>query len=229
MKFIVTAGPTREHIDPVRFLSNPSTGRMGFEIARSAIKAGCETVLIAGPVSLKTPLGARRIDVVSARDMLDAVLSELKSAEGTSAAIVMSAAVADWRPRETASRKLKKGEMSPVLQLERNPDILKTIEAKVAAGELDASRLARVGFAAETGDFEDEARRKCREKGLDAIVANDVSRPGCGFGTGTNMASMFFADGSRRDFAMMSKRALAGRIVRCAVSMARGKETQCQE
>ena len=210
MRFLVTAGPTREHIDPVRFLSNPSTGKMGFAVARAAARAGHEVVLVAGPVALKTPRGVRRVDVVSARDMLAAVLDELPGAD----ALVMTAAVADWRPAKAASRKLKKGEMKPVLELVRNPDILKTVKR-----DLGASRAEKVvvGFAAETGEPTAEAARKCREKGLDLVVANDVTAKGAGFGTDTNVASFVSPDGSVERLPLMSKDALAARIVKRAV------------
>ena len=126
MKFVVTAGPTREYLDPVRFLSNPSTGKMGFAVARAAAMRGHEVALVAGPVSLKTPKGVRRIDVTSARDMLAAVEREVsQQAPGT--VFVSTAAVADWRPAKCAARKLKKGQMSDILKLVRNPDILKTV------------------------------------------------------------------------------------------------------
>ena len=155
MKFVVTAGPTREHLDPVRFLSNPSTGKMGFAVARAAAMRGHEVALVAGPVSLKTPKGVRRIDVTSAREMLAAVEKELfansrdmvRYSNGRvgdaplpvgaalradrisqcSMVFVSTAAVADWRPAKCASRKLKKGQMSDTLKLVRNPDILKEI------------------------------------------------------------------------------------------------------
>ena len=116
--FIVTAGPTREYLDPVRFLSNPSTGRMGFAVARAARRAGHDVTLIAGPVALKTPKGVTRVDVVSARDMLAAVQRVLASSPaGRPVCLVMTAAVADWRPADCAARKLKKGEMSGTLKL----------------------------------------------------------------------------------------------------------------
>ena len=128
MKFVVTAGPTREYLDPVRFLSNPSTGKMGFAVARVAAMRGHEVVLVAGPVSLKTPKGVRRIDVTSARDMLAAVEEEMaKAKSGKPTIFVATAAVADWRPAKCAPRKLKKGQMSDTLKLVRNPDILKEI------------------------------------------------------------------------------------------------------
>ncbi len=212
MRFLVTAGPTREHIDPVRFLSNPSTGKMGFAVARAAAKAGHEVVLVSGPVALDTPRGVRRVDVVSARDMLAAVLDELPDAD----VLVMTAAVADWRPRRTAAKKLKKREMRPVIELARNPDILRTVRRRLGAAR--AGKVI-VGFAAETGEPTAEAARKCREKGLDLVVANDVTAKGAGFGTDTNVASFVTPDGSIERLPLMSKDALAARIVRRALAM----------
>ena len=211
MRFVVTAGPTREFIDPVRFLSNPSTGRMGFAVARAARAAGHEVTLIAGPVSLKTPPGVTRIDVVSARDMLNAVRTVIARAH----VLVMTAAVADWRPARRASRKLKKTEMSDTLHLVRNPDILKTIDRQLGGPRSRAAaRPIRIGFAAETGAPAAEAARKCREKGLDLVVGNDVSEPGSGFGTDTNRVTFVTPDGTVRRLPLMSKLAVARRIVR---------------
>ena len=206
MKIIVTAGPTREYLDPVRFLSNPSTGKMGFAIAAEAARRGHEVVLVAGPVALKTPDGVRRVDVTSARVMLAAVKGVLPAPaaeSGGGTVLVSTAAVADWRPAKCAAKKLKKGQMSGVLRLVRNPDILKSARAEV-----------KVGFAAETGDAVPEARRKCREKGLGMIVANDVTEKGAGFGTDTNRVVFLRADGTRESLPLMSKLAVAGRIVR---------------
>ena len=165
MTFIVTAGPTREYIDPVRFLSNPSTGRMGFAVARAAQCNGHYVVLVAGPVALKTPPGVERVDVVSARDMLAAVTTALRErASRGPVALVMTAAVADWRPARCAVRKLKKSQMSGVLKLVRNPDILKTLQREFSAGCLSAPHgIVRVGFAAETGAPAAEAARKKKE------------------------------------------------------------------
>ncbi len=211
MHFVVTAGPTREHLDPVRFLSNPSTGRMGFAVARAARAAGHDVTLVAGPVSLKTPKGVERVDVVSARDMLAAVKKAISKTKGR-AALVMTAAVADWRPAKTAARKLKKSQMEPVVRLVPNPDVLKTLDKTLT--RRDKARLVRVGFAAETGDPTAEAARKCREKGLDFVVANDVSRSDSGFGTSTNLVSFVFPDGTRQNLPLMSKDSVARRIVR---------------
>ena len=240
MKFVITAGPTREHLDPVRFLSNPSTGKMGFALAAEAARRGHEVTLVAGPVALKTPKGVRRVDVVSARDMLAAVEKELGVARGSresgssrdsrsssfsrnsrgsrassprapETVLVATAAVADWRPAKCAAKKLKKGEMSPTLKLVRNPDILKTVNRTVEQSNNRTIRL--VGFAAETNDVLAEAVRKCREKGLEFIVANDVTQRGCGFGTDTNQVTFVFPDGTLRRFPLMTKRMVARRII----------------
>lgn len=204
MKFVITAGPTREHLDPVRFLSNPSTGKMGFAVATAAASRGHEVTLIAGPVSLKTPKGVTRIDVVSAREMLEAVERERKDV------FVATAAVADWRPASTAMTKLKKRDMDGTLKLVRNPDILKSV-----------SGCVKVGFAAETNDVLAEASRKCREKSLAFIVANDVSEKGCGFGTDTNRVTFVFPNGEQRRLPLMTKRRIAGVIVREIERLAR--------
>ena len=218
MRFVVTAGPTREFIDPVRFLSNPSTGRMGFAVARAAREAGHEVVLIAGPVALKTPRGVRRVDVVSARDMLKAVRTVIARAD----VLVMTAAVADWRPARRAVRKLKKSEMSDTLKLVRNPDILKTINRQLHTGTTGILPVAliRIGFAAETGAPAAEAARKCREKGLDLVVGNDVTARGSGFGTTTNRVTFVTPDGRVQRLPLMSKLAVARRIVSFAESAA---------
>ena len=259
MKFVVTAGPTREHLDPVRFLSNPSTGKMGFAVARAAAMRGHEVALFAGPVSLKTPKGVRRIDVTSAREMLAAVEKELFSnsrdmardsggrvgdaplpigdsggrvgdaplpvgaalrADRTSQCsmvFVSTAAVADWRPAKCAARKLKKGQMSDTLKLVRNPDILKTVARRTkhqAPARIARASTIFVGFAAETNDVIAEARRKCREKNLDMIVANDVTEKGSGFGVDTNRVTFLRKDGSVERLPLMTKLAVARRIVR---------------
>ena len=232
MRIIVTAGPTREHLDPVRFLSNPSTGKMGFAIAAEAARRGHDVTLVAGPVSLKTPKGVERIDVVSAREMLAAVKSAItmsvpaptqRGRGGYDVVFISTAAVADWRPAKCAAKKLKKGEMSPTLRLVRNPDILKTLDRcrkqSKSAGQsnnpnnLNNRTIRLVGFAAETNDVLHEAARKCREKGLSFIVANDVSEKGCGFGTDTNRVTFVFPDGTLRKFPLMTKRMVARRIL----------------
>ena len=225
MKVVVTAGPTREHLDPVRFLSNPSTGKMGFAVAAEAARRGHDVTLIAGPVALKTPKGVKRIDVVSARDMLKATVDSLPVArqEGdlrSPVVFISTAAVADWRPAKCATSKLKKREMSGTLRLVRNPDILKTLRRLTRPG-LSPSLLLLVGFAAETDNVLAEAARKCREKGLSFIVANDVTEKGSGFGTDTNRVTFVFPDGTLRRHPLMSKRRVAASIVREIEGLAR--------
>ena len=199
---------------------------MGFAVARAARVAGHEVTLVAGPVSLKTPPGVRRIDVISARDMLAAVLAELGEPRSRAAArhttvLVMTAAVADWRPARCAKTKLKKGEMSDTLKLVRNPDILKTIDRQLGGPRSRAAaRLIRIGFAAETGAPAAEAARKCREKGLDLVVGNDVTAHGSGFGTTTNRVTFVTPDGLVRHLPLMSKLAVARRILAFAERMA---------
>lgn len=199
LHFVITAGPTREFLDPVRFLSNPSTGKMGFAVARAAVRAGHDVTLVAGPAALKTPRGVKRVDVVSAREMFAAV----KEAVTPGCVFVATAAVADWRPAVCAEKKLKKTEMSDVIKLVRNPDILKSVGGCV-----------KIGFAAETNDVLEEAQRKCREKNLAMIVANDITEKGAGFGSDTNRVVFVYPDGRKEPLKKMSKLAVAGRIVR---------------
>lgn len=202
MNLLVTAGPTREHLDPVRFLSNRSTGKMGFAIAQAAAERGHAVTLIAGPVSLPTPAGVARVDVTSALEMLDAVLRHLPQHD----ALVMCAAVADWRPKLASAAKLKKADMRPVLELEPNPDILKTVRP------LKATRLY-VGFAAETGDPLAEAQRKLAAKGLDLIVANDVTQPDAGFAVDTNRVTFVSATEPATALPLLSKLDVGREIV----------------
>ena len=199
---LITAGPTREPIDPVRFLSNRSSGRMGFAIAQAAAEAGHTVTLIAGPVELPTPPNVRRVDVVTAYDMLAAVQCELVQAD----VLIASAAVADWRPETCSPTKLKKSGMNGVLRLVPNPDILKTILPQKGNRRF-------IGFAAETGEPTAEAGRKLREKGLDLIVANDVTAPGAGFAVETNRVTLLYPDGRREALPLLSKLDLARRLI----------------
>lgn len=214
LRIVVTAGPTREHIDPVRFISNPSTGRMGFAVAAAAARRGHDVTLIAGPVSLPTPKGVKRVDVVSARDMLAAVQNEIEARNpgakncASPVFLVSTAAVADWRPKAMSATKLKKSQMTGVLELERNPDILKTVGG-----------CRKIGFAAETGDAVAEGRRKCREKGLELIVANDVTEEGAGFGVRTNRVAFITPDGGVTRLPLLSKAAIGTRIVKFCESL----------
>ena len=210
MNVLVTAGPTREPIDPVRFVSNRSTGKMGFAVAQAAAEAGHAVTLIAGPVTLDTPPGVRRVDVTTALEMLAAVERELPACD----AFVSAAAVADWRPETCSPTKLKKGEMDGVLRLVRNPDILKTILPR------KGTRVF-VGFAAETGEPTAEAGRKLHEKGLDLIVANDVTAPGAGFAVETNRVTLLFPDGRREALPLLRKTEVARRLVATFATLGR--------
>jgi phosphopantothenoylcysteine decarboxylase/phosphopantothenate--cysteine ligase len=201
MKILVTAGPTREALDPVRFLSNRSTGKMGYAVAAVAAAQGHEVHLISGPVSLEVPEGVAVSRVVTAAAMLEAVLADLEWCD----ALVMSAAVADWRPKTVAAGKLKKADMSATLELERTADILQ------AVAEQKQAQIV-VGFAAETENLLAEAQRKLAAKGLDLIVANDVSRPDAGFEVDTNAVTFVSAEGVA-ELPLMSKREVAERLV----------------
>jgi len=212
-ELIVTAGPTREYLDPVRFLSNPSTGKMGFALAEVAAKMEFRVTLIAGPVMLKTPRNVKRVDVVSARDMLKAVTAAVSESKGPTT-VISSAAIADWRPAKCAQHKLRKSDMSDTLRLVRNPDVLKTLSRSV---DVKSGRVKLVGFAAQTDRVLEEAARKCREKHLAFIVANDVTEKGSGFGVDTNRVTLLFADGTQLALPQMSKRMVARRILETVV------------
>lgn len=185
---LVTAGPTREALDPVRFLSNPSTGRMGFAIAEAARDRGARVTLIAGPTELAPPAGVQLVRIVSAEDLALAVDRHAASAR----VVVMSAAVADQRPKSRAAQKTKKQDGEEQLTLVRTPDILAGLGAR-------AERPLLVGFAAETEKLEDNARDKLQRKNLDLIVANDVSAEGAGFAGAQNRVLVLGRDGSRSE------------------------------
>lgn len=203
-RVVVTAGPTREHVDPVRYLSNESSGRMGFEIARAAAEQGDRVVLVAGPVALDTPPGVERVDVCSARDMMRAVSESFRTAD----ALFMAAAVADWRPRrKLAGKWRKKDEKTEVASLElvRNPDILATVARR------KRHRLV-VGFALETGDGHRRALQKLVRKNADYIVLNDESA----LVSARTTVTLLAADGRSRHFENRTKRSVARALVRLA-------------
>ncbi|HUS67955.1 MAG TPA: bifunctional phosphopantothenoylcysteine decarboxylase/phosphopantothenate--cysteine ligase CoaBC [Kofleriaceae bacterium] len=206
-RVLVTAGPTWEAIDPVRFLANRSTGKMGFAIARAAARRGAEVVLVAGPTALPTPPGVDRVDVESAREMREAVLARV---DGQSL-VVMTAAVADYRPKTVAKKKLKKEKLgaAPSIDLEANPDIL----AELPGRTYRFRPPIIVGFAAETDDVEKRAVDKRRKKGCDLLVANDVTEPGSGFGTDTNRVLLVAADGAVERLPLLDKDAVADQIL----------------
>ncbi len=202
MKLLVTAGPTREPIDPVRFISNRSSGKMGYAVARAAARRDHKVVLVSGPVCLDPLDRADLVMVNTADEMLDAVRSRV----GWCDALIMVAAVADWRPVQSAAEKIKKDDAAMVLRMEPTPDILRSVM------HMKGNRTF-VGFAAETGDPLREAARKLRSKGLDLIVANDVTEPGAGFEVDTNRVILVAADGAPEALPLMTKDAIALRIV----------------
>lgn len=199
-RVLVTAGPTVEDLDPVRFLTNRSSGRMGVALAAGAAARGAEVVLVHGPLQVPVPAGVRAVPVRSAQQMHDAVMAETDA--GLDAA-VLAAAVADWRPAEVATQKRKKGDADKLsLELVRTPDILAALGAR-------AQRPVLVGFAAETTDVEANARSKLAKKGCDAICANDVSAAGGGFQSADNDVTVYLASGETRALGHGPKTGLA--------------------
>ncbi|MGV6858267.1 MAG: bifunctional phosphopantothenoylcysteine decarboxylase/phosphopantothenate--cysteine ligase CoaBC [bacterium] len=199
-RVLVTAGPTREAIDPVRFLSNRSSGKMGFAVAEAARKAGASVLLIAGPVSLPTPAGVTRIDIESAEEMHQQVLAHIDSQD----IFIATAAVADYRPRHATEHKLKKHSSDLSLELERTPDILKSISTS-------SDKPFTVGFAAETEHLEQHAREKLVNKNLDMIAANSVGN-GLGFDRDDNALHVFWGGGEKK-LARQPKNLLAEELV----------------
>jgi phosphopantothenoylcysteine decarboxylase/phosphopantothenate--cysteine ligase len=208
---VVSVGGTREPIDPVRFIGNRSTGRMGAAVAAAALDRGARVTVVAANVEVPMPTGATVIAVESTADLRTALLDVLRAGDGSTGpdALVMAAAVADFRPTGTAARKLERGE-GLRLELEPTPDILAEI-ATIARDDL-RPRPILVGFAAETGSLE-RAADKLRRKGVDLLVANDVAEPGSGFGTDTNRVAILDADGARDDLPLLSKREVADRVL----------------
>lgn len=197
-RVLVTAGPTREHLDPVRYLSNESSGAMGWALAEAARDAGARVTLVAGPTGRTAPRGVPLISVVSARDMLAAARRAARHAD----VIIGTAAVADWRPERAARTKLKKGRATPIVRLVPNPDVLANLSRAARPG------VQRVGFALETGRLIARAREKMRRKNLDLIVAN----PPSALGGARTRAHLLTPDGGARAFSG-TKRALARLIL----------------
>lgn len=208
-RVVITAGPTREPIDPVRYISNHSSGKMGYALATAAKDAGAEVVLVSGPVNLECPRGVERVSVTTAEEMLAA--SEDAVVQGCDL-FVATAAVADYRPGSFASDKIKKSEESMSLSLVRNPDTLATIASR-------PDKPFTVGFAAETRDVEHYARDKMARKNLDMIVANDVSQPGLGFNSDRNAVTVFWKSDSRT-FPPTDKRGLARELLQLIAEQA---------
>lgn len=205
-KVVVTAGGTQEPLDPVRVLTNKSSGRQGYALAQAAIDAGGDVSLITTPTALTPPVGARLVEVKTARQMLEAVLTE----SGQVDVLIMAAAVADFRPKEAAGNKLKKRDGIPQIELEATEDILEAV-AKQRSGT-KRPRLT-VGFAAESRDLLENAGEKLRSKNLEMIVANDISADDAGFNVETNRVTLLHADGKQETLPLMSKVEVADAIV----------------
>lgn len=202
LTIMVTAGPTVEPVDPVRYLTNRSSGKMGYAIAGAAAARGARVILVSGPTALKIPHGVEMVSVESAAQMYESVLERFPAVD----VVVKSAAVADYRPKQAAAQKIKKKDDRLVLELEKNPDILAELGRKKKHQTL-------VGFAAETEELDKHARQKLESKNLDLLVANDVTLSGAGFGTDTNVVKLVYADGRIRQLSMMTKSALAHLIL----------------
>ena len=201
LRVLVTAGPTREHLDSVRFLSNPSTGRMGYAMAEEAAARGARVMLVSGPTTLPDPAGVEIERVTSAEEMLAACRRRFTACE----VLVAVAAVADVRPVRRHAEKLKKQAIGSTLELEPTADIVATLAA-------DKDRRFIVGFAAETTDLLASAAAKMKRKGLDLIVANDVGDPAVGFGSVDNRVVVLDPDGSRLELGPAPKRVIAAGI-----------------
>ncbi len=199
---LVTAGPTREEIDPVRYISNYSSGKMGFAIAAAAQQRGAQVTLIAGPTNLTVPVGVRCVPVFSADEMRTAVFTHLDNVD----VVIKAAAVADYRPVDRSVQKMKKTADKLTLKLEKNPDILAELGQK--KGE-----LVLVGFAAETERLLVHAAEKLQKKNLDLIVANDITRDGAGFDGDTNIVKFLSADGQVEELEQMSKKEVARQLL----------------
>jgi phosphopantothenoylcysteine decarboxylase/phosphopantothenate--cysteine ligase len=215
-KIVITAGPTQEPIDPVRFVTNPSSGKMGYALATTARRRGAEVTLITGPVALPPP---RRdiecVQVRSAEEMREAVSSHL----GGSSVVIKAAAVSDYRPKVTSEKKIKKGSSDYILALERTKDILEEL------GKKKGNRIL-VGFAAETEDVVANAKKKLLEKNLDFIVVNDVTQPGAGFGSDTNQVKILYPSGQVKDLPLMTKEEVSQFILDDVVKLLKQKKNQ---
>ncbi|MBO8176475.1 MAG: bifunctional phosphopantothenoylcysteine decarboxylase/phosphopantothenate--cysteine ligase CoaBC [Bacillus sp. (in: Bacteria)] len=200
-KVLITAGPTRERLDPVRFFTNRSTGKMGYALAEVASSFGADVTLVSGPTSLVPPANVEFVSVESAEEMYQAVIERLSDSD----IVIKSAAVADYRPKQTYQQKMKKQDGDLMIELERTKDILKEI------GKRKTTQYV-VGFAAETNDVEHYARQKLEKKNADMIVANNVITAGAGFGTDTNIVTFVKKDGSTKTLPLMSKHEVAEKL-----------------
>ncbi|MGE5841199.1 MAG: bifunctional phosphopantothenoylcysteine decarboxylase/phosphopantothenate--cysteine ligase CoaBC [Deltaproteobacteria bacterium] len=204
LKILVTAGATLEPLDPVRYMSNRSSGKMGYALARAARMRGAQVTLVSGPTALKPPRNVTLSRVKTAEEMRQAVLSECRGSD----VIIKAAAVLDWRPKDTAEQKIKKGQGVQTLELVENPDIL----AELGSSRGNSRRLL-VGFAAETQDLIANAQEKLKKKNLDLIVANDVSREDAGFEADTNAVKILYRDGRMEELPLMTKEEVADQLL----------------
>lgn len=201
-KILVTAGPTREKIDPVRFMTNFSSGKMGYALAEVAADLGADVILVSGPTAITPPFNVTTVQVESAQEMLEVVMQHYGSLD----VVIKTAAVADYRPKIVHDQKMKKKSGDAVIALERTTDILKTLGEK-------KEQQVLVGFAAETTNVEEYATKKLREKNADMIVANDVKAQGAGFGTDTNIVTMYRKDGDIIRLPLLTKKEVAREIL----------------
>ena len=214
-RVLVSAGPTQEPIDPVRFISNRSSGKMGYAVAEAAQARGAQVILVTGPTALPTPRGIEVVAVATAEEMLQVLSMRL----AWSTIVIMAAAVADFRPTHPAAQKIKKqGQIAQQLNLERTTDILASLSAQ-------RTTQLMVGFAAETNDLTAHAQAKLTAKGLDLIVANDVTREGAGFGSDQNAATLIDRQGVMTELPLMPKRALADVILNRAHELFRARQS----
>lgn len=203
LNFLITAGPTREFLDPFRFISNPSSGKMGYAFARAARERGQETVLVSGPTNLPRPEGVKTIRVSSAREMRKAVMKYFPSSD----VVIMAAAVSDYRPAARRKSKIKKNRKKIQISLVSNPDILAELGGKKGGRFL-------VGFSADSDNIVDNARKKMEIKGADLIVANDISSPGSGFESDSNRVVVLERDGKTETWPLLSKDEVAERLIK---------------
>lgn len=203
IRVLITAGPTREALDPVRYITNHSSGRMGYAIAEAGVKRGAEVCMVSGPVHLQKPCGVDVIDVTTAEEMYEAVMRHY----GTCDVVIMAAAVADYRAKEISGKKIKKKDDVLMIELIKNRDIAKEI------GRMKKDKKIHVGFSAETNDLVDNAKEKLKSKNLDLIVANDVTIEGAGFNTDTNIVKIIRSDSSIRELPLMKKSDVANEIL----------------
>ncbi|MFP7732872.1 bifunctional phosphopantothenoylcysteine decarboxylase/phosphopantothenate--cysteine ligase CoaBC [Priestia aryabhattai] len=208
---LITAGPTVERIDPVRFFTNRSTGKMGYALAEQAAKLGASVTLVTGPTNLAYPKGVQVVQIESAQQMLEAVMQRYHKAD----VVIKSAAVADYRPKHVFDQKMKKQPGEAILELERTTDILRTL------GERKEHQLL-VGFAAETEQVDEYAQKKLASKNLDMIVANNVTTEGAGFGTDTNIVTLYKRSGESKELPILSKHDVANEVLKEVKEMLEG-------